>query len=74
MGTSPILEQTLEARTTGLVEGFTVRRILPSTPRRMVGPFIFFDHMGPWKQREFPPVPGDDEEFVPLPERWGTIR
>ena len=27
--------------------GFTVRRALPSTRRRMVGPFIFFDHMGP---------------------------
>jgi redox-sensitive bicupin YhaK (pirin superfamily) len=27
--------------------GFTVRRVLPSIQRRMVGPFIFFDHMGP---------------------------
>ena len=27
--------------------GFSVRRILPSTQRRMVGPFIFLDHMGP---------------------------
>jgi redox-sensitive bicupin YhaK (pirin superfamily) len=27
--------------------GFTVRRALPSTQRRMVGPFIFLDHMGP---------------------------
>jgi redox-sensitive bicupin YhaK (pirin superfamily) len=27
--------------------GFSVRRALPSTRRRMVGPFIFFDHMGP---------------------------
>jgi redox-sensitive bicupin YhaK (pirin superfamily) len=27
--------------------GFTVRRALPSTRRRMVGPFIFLDHMGP---------------------------
>jgi redox-sensitive bicupin YhaK (pirin superfamily) len=26
---------------------FTVRRVLPSPERRMVGPFIFFDHMGP---------------------------
>ncbi len=26
---------------------FTVRRALPSPERRMVGPFIFFDHMGP---------------------------
>ena len=27
--------------------GFFVRRALPSAQRRMVGPFIFFDHMGP---------------------------
>jgi len=35
--------------------GFTVRRVLPSRARRMVGPFIFFDHMGP---AEFPPGEG----------------
>lgn len=27
--------------------GFSVRRVLPSPQRKMVGPFIFFDHMGP---------------------------
>ncbi len=27
--------------------GFEVGRVLPYTQRRMVGPFIFFDHMGP---------------------------
>jgi redox-sensitive bicupin YhaK (pirin superfamily) len=27
--------------------GFEVRRVLPSRMRDMVGPFIFFDHMGP---------------------------
>lgn len=27
--------------------GFSVRRALPNVQRRMVGPFIFFDHMGP---------------------------
>ncbi|MDA9982839.1 pirin family protein [Gammaproteobacteria bacterium] len=26
---------------------FTVRRSLPSARRRMVGPYVFFDHMGP---------------------------
>jgi len=31
---------------------FVVRRLLPVAARRMVGPFIFFDHMGP---AEFPP-------------------
>jgi redox-sensitive bicupin YhaK (pirin superfamily) len=34
---------------------FTVRRVLPSAERQMVGPFIFFDHMGP---AEFPPGKG----------------
>jgi redox-sensitive bicupin YhaK (pirin superfamily) len=33
----------------------TVRRVLPSARRQMVGPFIFFDHMGP---AEFPPGKG----------------
>ncbi|MBL8742070.1 MAG: pirin family protein, partial [Myxococcales bacterium] len=37
--------------------GFTVRRVLPSMQRRMVGPFIFFDHMGPV---EFPAGQGID--------------
>ncbi|MCB1672353.1 MAG: pirin family protein [Gammaproteobacteria bacterium] len=27
--------------------GFTVRRVLPVAGQRMVGPWIFFDHMGP---------------------------
>lgn len=32
--------------------GFEVGRVLPHSQRRMVGPFIFFDHMGPV---DFPP-------------------
>lgn len=27
--------------------GFAVQRVLPSARRRLIGPFIFFDHMGP---------------------------
>jgi redox-sensitive bicupin YhaK (pirin superfamily) len=27
--------------------GFSVRRLLPTAQRKMVGPWIFFDHMGP---------------------------
>lgn len=27
--------------------GFAVRRVLPAPARRLVGPFVFFDHMGP---------------------------
>lgn len=30
-----------------LGEGFTVRRLLPDLALRTVGPFVFFDHMGP---------------------------
>jgi redox-sensitive bicupin YhaK (pirin superfamily) len=37
--------------------GFTVRRILPYATHRMVGPYIFFDHMGP---AEFKPGEGMD--------------
>ena len=37
--------------------GFSVRRVLPSRERRMVGPFIFFDHMGP---ADFAPGEGID--------------
>lgn len=34
-------------RTHELVENFEIRRALPTRRRRMVGPFIFFDQMGP---------------------------
>ena len=34
-------------RSRDLGGGFKVGRVLPYAPQRMVGPFIFFDHMGP---------------------------
>ncbi len=37
--------------------GFVVRRVLPAATRQMVGPFIFFDHLGPTK---FSPGTGVD--------------
>ncbi|MEX0267756.1 pirin family protein [Leptolyngbyaceae cyanobacterium UHCC 1019] len=37
--------------------GFEVRRILPNGDRQMIGPFIFFDHLGP---AVFPPDHGVD--------------
>ena len=40
------IERVIVPRTSDL-GGFFVRRALPSSQRRMVGPFIFFDHMGP---------------------------
>ena len=36
---------------------FAVRRLLPSFPTKMIGPFIFFDHMGP---ADFAPGRGID--------------
>lgn len=41
------LETVVVPRTHELAEGFEVRRALPSRQRRMVGPFIFLDQMGP---------------------------
>jgi redox-sensitive bicupin YhaK (pirin superfamily) len=37
--------------------GFSVRRVLPAEPQPMVGPFIFFDHLGP---AQFEPGHGID--------------
>jgi redox-sensitive bicupin YhaK (pirin superfamily) len=42
-----ILDVALQGRTRELTRGVTVRRLLPSAARFMVGPFIFFDHFGP---------------------------
>ncbi|WP_119157273.1 pirin family protein [Caldimonas tepidiphila] len=41
------LEALLVPRSSDLGDGFTVRRALPSAQRRMVGPYVFFDEMGP---------------------------
>lgn len=43
---TPAIETIIEARKRDL-GGFTVGRLLPSSARRLVGPFIFFDHIGP---------------------------
>jgi redox-sensitive bicupin YhaK (pirin superfamily) len=48
--------QLVEARQRDL-GGFVVRRVLPAQGRQMVGPFIFFDHMGP---TQFEPGHGID--------------
>ncbi len=40
------VELTLHARARDL-GGFSVRRVLPSHERRRVGPFVFWDHIGP---------------------------
>jgi len=48
-GMSPesALETVVAPRTRDLGDGFEVRRALPSAERRMVGPFVFLDQMGP---------------------------
>lgn len=52
--TADAVELTLEPRVRSLGE-FDVRRVLPAAQRRMVGPFVFLDHMGPVV---FPPGKG----------------
>jgi len=44
--TDDLILQTIEPTTHDL-GGFKVHRTLPSRPRTMVGPFVFFDQMGP---------------------------
>lgn len=46
-GSPSAIEAVIVPRTRELGVGFEVRRALPSMRRRMVGPFIFFDQMGP---------------------------
>jgi len=52
--TAGAVELTIEPRVRSLGE-FDVRRVLPAAKRRMVGPFVFLDHMGP---AVFPPGHG----------------
>jgi len=49
-----VVSQVIEPRERDLGE-FTVRRVLPAARQRSVGPFVFFDHMGP---AQFPPGRG----------------
>jgi redox-sensitive bicupin YhaK (pirin superfamily) len=44
------------------IGGFQVGRLLPSSARRLVGPFIFFDHMGPAEL-----APGEGLDVRPHP-------
>jgi redox-sensitive bicupin YhaK (pirin superfamily) len=47
-----MIDGIIEQRRKDLGGGFEVGRVLPWRARRMVGPFIFFDHIGPV---DFPP-------------------
>lgn len=42
-----MIEMIIEQRRRDLGGGLEIGRVLPFAKRRMVGPFIFFDHMGP---------------------------
>jgi len=42
-----MIEMLIQQRRRDLGGGLEVGRVLPDVKRRMVGPFIFFDHMGP---------------------------
>lgn len=44
------------------IGGFVVGRVLPAAVRRRVGPFVFFDHMGPADL-----APGDGLDVRPHP-------
>lgn len=41
-----MLEHVIDQRRRN-IGGFEVGRVLPAAARRMIGPFVFFDHMGP---------------------------
>ena len=44
---SSAVEQVITPPQRDLGDGFVVRRVLPTPARRMVGPFVFLDQMGP---------------------------
>ncbi len=47
MSENSLIEHLIIPRTRDLGDGFEVRRALPAAERRMIGPFIFLDQMGP---------------------------
>src|SRR6266568_3062220 len=58
---TPAIATIIDARPRD-IGGFKVRRLLPSFARRLVGPFIFFDHMGPAEL-----APGEGLDVRPHP-------
>lgn len=56
------VERVIDARLRDLGGGLQVRRVLPAAQRRLVGPFIFLDQMGP---ATF--APGDGVDVRPHP-------
>ncbi|HEY7929795.1 MAG TPA: pirin family protein [Steroidobacteraceae bacterium] len=58
----PQIEQVISPQSRDLGEGFVVHRALPVPQRRTLGPFVFFDSMGP---ASF--APGDGMDVRPHP-------
>ena len=58
----PAAPMLIEPRLHDLGDGFNVRRVLPWRLRRHVGPFVFFDHIGP-----APLAPGRGLDVRPHP-------
>lgn len=59
-----MIKMIIEQRRRSLGGGLEVGRVLPFAKQRMVGPFIFFDHMGPF---DFPPGVGGQVDVRPHP-------
>jgi len=59
---SSAVELVIDARARDLGGGFVVKRLLPAPRQRLVGPFIFFDQMGPVAL-----APGDGLDVRPHP-------
>src|ERR687883_1804043 len=57
-----MLEALIVPRTRDLGDGFEVRRALPDARKRAVGPFVFFDQMGPVRL-----APGEGLDVRPHP-------
>jgi redox-sensitive bicupin YhaK (pirin superfamily) len=59
-----MIEMHIEQRRRSLGGGLEVGRVLPHATRQMVGPYVFFDHMGPLN---LPPGVGRDIDVRPHP-------
>lgn len=59
-----MIEMVIEQRRRDLGGGFEVGRVLPFAGRRMIGPFVFFDHLGPL---DLPPGVDRSVDVLPHP-------
>ena len=68
------IERIIDKRIHDLGGGFEVGRLLPFVKRRMVGPYIFFDHMGPVELAPGIPRELDEAAWVDGASRLYTLR